>query len=36
MMLGIQNAVRSVFVLDDYILNEEDFKLTYSFEIVPR
>ena len=36
MMVGIQNAVKSVYVFDDYILNEEDFKLSYSFEILPR
>jgi len=36
MMLGIQNAVRSVYVIDNYVLNDEDFKLSYSFEIIPR
>lgn len=35
-MLGIQNAVHGVFLLDDYVLNEDDFKLSYSFEIIPR
>lgn len=36
MMIGIQNAVKSVYAFDDYILNDADFKLTYSFEILPR
>ena len=36
MMIGIRMAVKSIFMSNDYVLSNKDFKLKYYFELIPR